>query len=1052
MSDDKPKHSALLEANDLPSLSIRRPILVLVINLLIAIAGVAAILTVEVRELPDIDYPFVSVGGNYPGASPETMDAEVTSIVEGAVARVEGLRNIRSSSEEGNFRMNLEFNPGISLNDAASEVREAVSRVQRQLPDDVEQLSVTKADPDAQAIINIAAISDTLSGTELTRLIEQDVVPVLTSVEGVADVQIFGGTDRVLRVVMDPTRLASLGLSVSDVADAVRDAPYDVPSGSFRSNDQEMLVRADATALTEEDLRSIVVRGDTQVGDVARVFFSPRDANSLVRYNGQPVVAMGVVRQAQSNTLEISNGIHSALGPLNNRLSNIELIVTEDNATFIKGSVREVITSLLLTVAIVVAIIWLFIGSFRITLVPCLAIPIALVGTVASIWAMGFSINILTLLALVLATGLVVDDAIVVLENIQRRRAQGLGARAAAVLGTRQVFFAVVATTAVLVSVFVPIAILPSTAGRLFREFGFVLAVAVAISSFVALSLVPAAAARISPEPADAVHPFRDFLQRIGDWMAGLYGRMIDAALRRAWVTFGIAVMVAVGAGFAYQWVPKELLPDEDRGVIYIGANGPEGVGLAYSERQAHAVSDAVQPLLDSGEAALAFSIIGWRDPNRSLMVLPLAHWDDRSRNRQEIAAELEEKLRDIPGIRTWVGSGNSLNIRGGGDGSSVQLALTGPEYGQIYEVAIEFMAEVQRRHDHFIDPDIDYDPNRPQLTVDIDRRRASELGVELSDISDTLRAMVDGYELVDLSVGDEAIPIVLESATGQIRSPDDLVNLYISSDNGDLLPLSSLVTLREENIAAELERNAQRRSIEMEYRLRGGYPLEKAVQEITAVAAEILPQGIGLIFQGEAEALDETSREVALTFIIALVVVFLVLCAQFESFTSALIVMVTVPFGVAAAILAILITGTSMNIYSQIGLVMLIGLMAKNGILLVEFADQLRDMGHSVRSAVRTAAMVRLRPIIMTLMSTVFGGLPLILSTGPGAESRWAIGWVIFGGLGLAALFTLFLTPVVYLGLARFAKPRAAEGKRLSDEMEEAELIPDRDAEWRAT
>ncbi len=311
---------------------------------------------------------------------------------------------------------------------------------------------------------------------------------------------------------------------------------------------------------------------------------------------------------------------------------------------------------------------------------------------------------------------------------------------------------------------------------------------------------------------------------------------------------------------------------------------------------------------------------------------------------------------------------------------------------------------------------------------------------------------MVDGYELVDLSVGDEAIPIVLESATGQIRSPDDLVNLYISSSSGDLLPLSSVVTLREESVAAELERNAQRRSIEIEYRLRGGYPIEKAVEEIQAVAAETLPQGIGMIFQGEAQPLDETSRDVALTYIIALAVVFLVLCAQFESFTSALIVMVTVPFGIAAAILAILITGTSINIYSQIGLVMLIGLMAKNGILLVEFADQLRDMGHSVHSAVRTAAMVRLRPIAMTLMSTVFGGLPLILSTGPGAESRWAIGWVIFGGLGLAALFTLFLTPVVYLGLARFAKPRAAEGNRLSDEMDQADMIPDRDTEWRST
>ncbi len=1051
MSDEKHR-SGDREVNDLPSLSIRRPILVLVINLLIALAGAAAILAVEVRELPNIDYPFVSVSGNYPGASPETMDAEVTSIVEGAVARVSGLRSIRSDSEEGNFRMSLEFAAGTDLNDIASEVREAVSRVQRELPEDVEQLTVIKADPDAQSIINIAAISDELSETELTRRIERDVIPELISVEGVADVQIFGGRNRIVRVVMDPIKLASFGLGVSDVADALRSAPYDVPSGSYRSSDQELLVRADATATSEEDIRGIIVEGNTRVGDVARVFYTPRNADSLVRFNGQPVVGMGVIRQAQSNTLEISNGIRRVLGPLDERLTDVELTITEDNATFIRGSVKEVITSLLLTVAIVIGTIWLFIGSFRVTLVPSLAIPIALVGTVAAIWALGFSINILTLLALVLATGLVVDDAIVVLENIQRRRGQGLGARAAAVLGTRQVFFAVVATTAVLISVFVPISILPSTAGRLFREFGFVLAVAVAISSFVALSLVPAAAARISPEQEGEPHPVRNRLKQFGNWLAGLYGWTVDHALRYAWTTFGIALLIVAAAGYAYTQVPKELVPSEDRGVIYIGINGPEGVGLDFIERQAGEVSDIVQPIVDSGEARMVFSIIGWRDPNRALFVLPLADWSERSRGQQAIADEIEPKLKALPGVTSWVGAGNSLNIRGGGQGSTIELALTGPDYDDIYEAAQGFISEVETRFDHISDPDVDYDPNKPQLSINIDRRRASELGIELADISATLRAMVDGYDLVDLSVGDEAIPIILESATGQIRSPDDLLNLYISSSTGELLPLSSVVTLTEENIAAELERNAQRRSIEVEFQLDADYPLQRAVDDVRAVAAETLPRGIGLIFQGEAQTLSETSRDVALTYIIALVVVFLVLCAQFESFTSALIVMVTVPFGIAAAILALLITGTSINIYSQIGLVMLIGLMAKNGILLVEFADQLRDIGHSVQSAVKTAAMVRLRPIAMTLMSTVLGGLPLILSSGPGAESRWAIGWVIFGGLGLAALFTLFLTPVVYLGLARFAKPRAAEGERLHGELDAAESIPDSDAEWRTS
>lgn len=1037
---------ALTDANDLPSLSIRRPILVLVLNLLIALAGIAAILAVEVRELPDVDYPYVSVRGNYPGASPETMDAEVTSIVEGAVARVTGLKRVTSSSEEGFFRMGLEFNPGIDLNDAASEVREAVSRVRRNLPDDVEQLIITKADPNAQSILNVAAISDTLSEVELTRRIERDIVPELISVEGVADVQVFGGRERVLRVVVDPVRLASVGLSVSDVANVLRDAPFDVPSGSFRANDQEILVRADATADTAEAVADMILQGDTRIADVARVFFSPQDANSLVRYNGQPVVGLGVVRQAQSNTLEISTGIQQALGPLNQRYQDMELIITEDNATFITSSVREVITSLLLTIAIVVATIWLFIGSFRITLVPSLAIPIALVGTVAAIWMLGFSINILTLLALVLATGLVVDDAIVVLENIQRRRAQGLGARAAAVLGTRQVFFAVVATTAVLVSVFIPIAILPSTAGRLFREFGFVLSVAVAISSFVALSLVPAAAARISPEPKGEKHPVRDALKRLGNYCASGYDRLIDIALRRAWITFGLALLIVIGAAVSYEHLPKELLPSEDRGVIYIGVRGPEGVGLEYIERQMHAVSDVVAPVLDSGEARLAFSIIGWRDANRALLVLPLADWSDRQRSQQEISAELEKQLKEIPGVSSWVGSGNSLNLWGAGQGNSVEFALTGPDYDSIYRAGQTLIDAAQDRFDHLTDPDMNYDPNKPELSVEIDRRRASELDVSLADIAMVLRAMVGGYDVVDLSVGDEAIPIMLESATGQIRSPGDLVNLYISSRSGELMPLSSVVQVQERSVAAELERVVQRRAIEVEFQLATGYSLEAAVEELRTLGAEVLPDGIGLVLQGEALTMNETARDVALTYVIALLVVYLVLCAQFESFTSATIVMVTVPFGIAAAIWALLLTGTSVNIYSQIGLVMLIGLMAKNGILLVEFADQLRDAGHSVNNAVRMAARVRLRPIAMTLLSTVLGGLPLILSTGAGAESRWAIGWIIFGGLGLAALFTLFLTPVVYYGIARFAKPRAAEGKRLQDELDQALAIPDTD------
>lgn len=1020
--------------HDLASLSARRPVLVLVLNLLIALAGFAALTAVEVRELPDVDMPVVSVRGVLPGASPETMDAQVTNIVEGAVARVSGIKNIRSSSEENSFRIHLEFNPHIALDTAAADVREAVNQVQRELPDDIEQLSVVKAEDDAQPIINIAVTSQTLREEELSLIIEKDVVPALIAIPGVADVPLFGQRQRVLRVVLDPLRLTSFNLSVAEVAAVLDLAPLDVPSGSFRSADQELLVRTDASAVTEEQVRDIIISGTTRVGDVAHVAFGPEDAESLVFLNRQPVIGLGIVRQAQSNTIAISDGVKEAVAKLNERFDNLELTVTEDRAVFIRGSVREVVTSLIYAVLIVVASIWLFFGSLRVTLIPSVTIPISLIGTLAAVWMMGFSINILTLLAIVLATGLVVDDAIVVLENIQRRRQLGLGVRAGAVLGTRQVIFAVIATTAVLISVFVPIALLPGTTGQMFREFGLVLAASVTISSFVALSLVPAMTIRLMPGD---LSPEDTRLRRIGGWFGDHYSDALAKCLAFPKVTFAVSVVLALGAGFLYTKLNKELLPPEDRSVLYVDASGPDGVGLNYIQRQADYIETFLQPLIDSGEATSLFTIVGRYDPNRAQVMVPLVPMEERERGQQEIIAELQKPLNDIPGARVRVSSPNSLSLRGNVGG--VEVALLGNDYPALYEASKQFVAAIEERLPQLTQPDISYRPTQPQLSIAIDRRRAADLGIPLDNIATTLRAVVDGLDVVDLNVGDETIPVMLESSSNTISSPQDLVNLYVKNTAGQLLPLSSVVNLREESVAAELDRHAQRRAIEVEAGLAPGYTLAQAVDDLRALGKEILPEGTGMLFLGEAQTLNETSRDVAITYAIALLVVFLVLCAQFEGFSSAIIVMVIVPFGLAAAIYALFLTGISVNLYSQIGLVMLIGLMAKNGILLVEFADQLRDEGMDLHEAIAEAAKVRLRPIAMTLLSTALGGLPLILSTGPGAEAREAIGWVMFGGLGLAAIFTLFLTPVVYLGIGRFHKPRAVENILLQGELEAA-------------
>jgi len=1015
----------------LPELGVRRPWLILVINLLIAIGGLAALLAIEVRELPDVDRPVVSVSAFLPGASPETMDSEVTRLLEGAAARVSGVLTINSSSEENSTRIWIEFQSDIETDQAASDVREAISRVERDLPDALEQLSVFKADERAEEILRIAVRSDVYAEEELNRVIEQDIVPQFISLPGVADVPLFGARQRVLRIILDPLRLTSYGLTVADVTAVLRAAPLDVPAGSFRAGDQQLLVRADAAVTKEEDISSLIIRDDIRIAQVAKVVFSPADSTGFVRLNGERVVGISVVRQAGSNTIRIADGVRAAVADINAQMEGfIKLNIISDNSTFIRGSVREVVTTLLISILVVIGTIRLFTGSMRLTLIPAVAIPISLLGTLAVSWILGFSINILTLLALVLAAGLIVDDAIVVLESVQRRRSEGAGSSAAAVSGTRRVFFAVIATTAVLVAVFVPIAFLPGTAGRLFQEFGLVLAVAVMISSFVALSLVPAAMARLAETT-----PRRRRVSEWGNQLAERYHRSLRAVLNAPKATFMLCLLAGGGAAALYSQLDQELLPPEDRGSIYLFAKGPDGVGLNYTERQADRMENILLPLLNQGEITALFSVIGRWDPNNVFMVARLADWSDRDRSQQEIAAELKPLFAELPGVTTRIFSANSLNLRGASNGG-LSLALLGTDYDQIYAAARDYTNQIRERLDTVSRPRISYDPSQPQLAVQIDRERASDLDIPLEDIAQTLRVMVDGARIVDLNADDQTVPIILEAGSDKIRDPNDLVNLYVRSRSGALVPLSSIVRLKETGVAAELNRREQRRAIEIDVEMQPGVAMQTAVDDLFELAGEVLPDNVTLITRGEAAALAETNRETIITYGFALLIVFLVLVAQFEGITSALVIMTIVPFGLAAAICALFLTGTSLNIYSQVGLVMLIGLIAKNGILLVEFADQLRDQGHDVREAIEEAARIRLRPISMTLVSTILGALPLILAAGPGSEARSAVGWVVFGGMGLATAFTLYLTPVAYLGIAQFAKTRASAGQKLQREL----------------
>jgi len=611
-------------------------------------------------------------------------------------------------------------------------------------------------------------------------------------------------------------------------------------------------------------------------------------------------------------------------------------------------------------------------------------------------------------------------------------QAKGMGTRAAAVVGTRQVFFAVVATTAVLVSVFVPISFLPSEAGRLFREFGFVLSVAVIISSFVALSLVPALAARFDLTAKQAEG---DRLSRWGSRANETYERWLARCLDRPRIVGIVSLVFALLAALLYARLDNELVPDEDRGVVVVDATGPDGVGIEFMDGELDEIEDVLEPYLESGVIRSTFSIVGRYDPNRVRVTANLADWSERDQSQTEIVEQINPPLQDIPGSRTNARGRGTLSFGGGGEG--LEVALTGADYPTIYDSALALARAIDTRSSILSNADISYQPTQPQVSIQIDRQRAADLGVDLDDLSQVLRAMVGGEEIVDLNVGDQAVPIFLTAQATQITSPSDLGNLYVRGSENALVPISSVTTLEEQGIAAELDRTEQRRAIEVSANIAAGTPLRDAVEEIERLSADTVGPGIDMLLQGEAESLEETSNDLLLTYAFALVIVFLVLVAQFESLTSALVVLLTVPFALAAAIFALYLSGVSLNIYSQIGLVMLIGLMAKNGILIVEFADQLRHQGRSVREAVEQAAAIRLRPIAMTLISTVVGAIPLVVASGAGSEARQSIGWVIFGGLGLASIFTLFLTPVIYLGVARFGKPRTVDLARLREEID---------------
>lgn len=1025
------------------ALFVRRPILALVVNTLVIVAGLAAFSGVEIRELPSVDRPVVTVSTTFDGASPETVDRELTRVVEGAVSRVQGIQSISSQSSFARSRVTLEFSDSSDVNQAANDVRDALGRIANQMPDDADEPRVVKADADSQPIMRLALTSDRMSMEDMTLLVENEVSDRLAAVEGVADVAVYGEQEKVFRVDVDQVKLASRGLTVADLRNTLATAAFDVPAGSLTSRSQDISVRATADLTTPADFENLLINSRVRLRDVASVTLGPDTGTTALRSNGRQGIGLGIIRQAQSNTLDISQGVKDVVQHLGSILpEGTHIAITSDDAVFIEGAIHEVQIALVVAILIVTLVIYIFLLDWRATLIPTISMPIALIGTIAAIYLSGFSINILTLLAIVLATGLVVDDAIVVLENIVRRRAEGLGPRAAAVLGTLEVFFAVIATTATLVAVFLPLSFLPGQTGRLFREFGFVLAYAILLSSFVALTLCPMLASRMLRKDMAQSHR-SGIVGRFGRLLAGLYRRALHACLGVPLLVFVVAGLFTVAGAGGYLTLKSELTPREDRSMVMLRINAPQGVSLDYAQEQMKLVENRLQPLFEKGEIVNIFSISGQgSSANSGFMVLTLAPWSERERNQGEIVADINAGMRNIPSVNAFVIQPNSLGIRGAGNG--LQVAMLGNDYEKL-GAASTALKRALEQDGRFENVRLNYEANQAQLSVSIDRDRASDLGINITGLSAALQAMLDGSSVVDIYVEGQSYPIILSSTTNPINDPTDLENIFLKTGDGKIVPMSSIARLEEKAVAPQLSREQQLRSVTISTGYRDDIALGEALAIAEQIAEPLLPPGSRLVPLAEAATLNENASGLAITFGFAIVIIFLVLAAQFESFISALIIMTTVPLGLACAIFAMIVTGTTLNIYSQIGLVLLVGIMAKNGILIVEFANQLRDRGQDVRSAIENAANIRLRPVMMTMIATVVGALPLVLASGAGAEARVALGWVLVGGLGLATIVTLFLTPVAYLTIARFTSPHVDEEKRLQAEMEQAAVIASR-------
>ncbi len=1028
-------------------ISVKRPVFASVIALVLVIFGLVSFDRLPLREYPDIDAPIVSIDTRYPGASASIVETRITQVIEDRIAGVEGIRFIDSNSSDGRSRISVEFGIDENIDAAANDIRDRISGVLDNLPEEADPPEVEKADSNDDVIIWLNLASDTMTTPELSDYADRFLVDRFSAVDGVARVRVGGARNYALRVWIDRRALAARNLTVSDIERALRTENVEAPAGSLESEKRNFIVRIDRPFRTPEDFAALVIAEgadgyEVRLGDVARVERGTVEDRNTFRGNGVPMVGLGIIKQATANTVDVANGAKALADRLNETLPEGMVIARSyDSSVFISASIREVYITLAIAVGLVTLVIFLFLGSVRGTIIPAITVPISIVATFIVLYALGLSVNLLTLLALVLAIGLVVDDAIVVLENISRRMdEEGETPLVAAYRGARQVGFAVIATTLVLISVFVPITFLQGDVGRLFTEFALTMAAAVAFSSLLALTLTPMMASKLlKPRRTSGI---LSWLPRGIDIVfrrlrAG-YGWLLDRLIPRPILVGLILAGLFAGAWQLARTVPQEYTPQEDRGGFFTIVRGPQGASYAYMERYVDEIERRLLPYVEAGEVQrllVRAPGFGTANFNQAFVIVVLTDWSER-RPAGEIIGEVNRKLSDLPGVQAFAIMRQGL---GGGTGKPVQFVLGGPSYEKLTEWRDTFVAALREEDIGLIDIDWDYKETQPQYRIQVDYERAADLGVTVQEIGTTLQTMLGSKRVTTYLENGEEYDVILEGLRTEQNTPNDVQNIYVrSSRSGELVPLSSLATITARADSPTLNRYNRVRAITIEAGLAPGVSLGTALDEMQRIAREVLPTEATIDFKGQSLDFKSSGGSILFVFLTGLVIVFLVLAAQFESYRHPVIIMLTVPATLAGGLLGLLLTGNSLNIYTQIGLIMLVGLAAKNGILIVEFANQLRDQGKAFQAALKEASLARFRPIVMTGMTTAAGALPLILSSGAGAETRAAIGNVILFGVVAAVVVTVLFVPTAYALIARGSGSPGDVARRLEEQMDE--------------